>query len=92
MTAYQSEAHDPETMRDGMRYRRLGRTGEEVSAIGLGGHHIGRQSDEQDSIRLIRSAIDAGINFMDNSGTITTASVSAAWGRRCGAATATGSS
>ena len=61
-----SDAHDPETVRDGMRYRRLGSTGEQVSAIGLGGHHIGRQSDEQDSIRLIRSAIDAGINFMDN--------------------------
>ena len=61
-----SDAHDPETVRDGMRYRRLGSTGEQVSAIGLGGHHIGRQSDEQDSIRLIRSGIDAGINFMDN--------------------------
>jgi len=66
MTAYESDVHDPETVRDGMRYRRLGSTGEEVSAIGLGGHHIGRQSDEQESIRLIRSAIDAGINFLDN--------------------------
>jgi predicted aldo/keto reductase-like oxidoreductase len=49
-----------------MRYRPLGRTGEEVSVIGLGGHHIGRQKDEKDSIQIIRAAIDAGINFMDN--------------------------
>jgi predicted aldo/keto reductase-like oxidoreductase len=50
----------------GMIYRRLGRTGEKVSAIGLGGFHIGNQKDEQESIRIIRSAIDRGINFMDN--------------------------
>jgi predicted aldo/keto reductase-like oxidoreductase len=50
-----------------MRYRPLGRTGEEVSLIGLGGHHIGRQEDEKDSIKIIRSAIDHGVTFMDNS-------------------------
>src|ERR687887_2176795 len=49
-----------------MRYRALGRTGEQVSAIGLGGHHIGRQKEEAQSIKIIRSAIDAGITFMDN--------------------------
>jgi aryl-alcohol dehydrogenase-like predicted oxidoreductase len=49
-----------------MRYRLLGRTGEEVSVIGLGGHHIGRQKEEKESIQLIRTAIDAGITFMDN--------------------------
>jgi aryl-alcohol dehydrogenase-like predicted oxidoreductase len=51
----------------GMPYRTLGRTGEKVSAIGLGGFHIGIPRDEQDGINLIRSAIDQGINFMDNS-------------------------
>jgi len=50
-----------------MIYRTLGRTTEKVSALGLGGHHIGRQKDEQESIRIIHSAIDRGINFMDNS-------------------------
>lgn len=50
-----------------MIYRTLGRTKEKVSVLGLGGHHIGRLKDEQESIRLIRSAIDRGINFMDNS-------------------------
>ena len=50
-----------------MPYRRLGRTGERVSLIGLGGYHIGIQKEEQESIRLIRTAIDNGINFLDNS-------------------------
>jgi predicted aldo/keto reductase-like oxidoreductase len=55
-----------ETVRGDMRYRPLGRTKEEVSVIGLGGHHIGRQKEEKDSIEIIRAAIDGGINFMDN--------------------------
>ncbi|MEH2059899.1 MAG: aldo/keto reductase [Nostoc sp.] len=50
-----------------MLYRHLGRTGEQVSVIGLGGYHIGKIQEEQESIKLIRSAIDRGINFMDNS-------------------------
>ncbi len=49
-----------------MPYRALGRTGEKVSAIGLGGHHIGRPHDASEGIRIIRSAIDRGITFMDN--------------------------
>lgn len=48
-------------------YRVLGRTGEKVSIVGLGGYHIGIQKDEQESIRIIRTAIDNGINFLDNS-------------------------
>jgi aryl-alcohol dehydrogenase-like predicted oxidoreductase len=49
-----------------MIYRTLGKTGERVSAIGLGGSHIGRPKEEQEGIRIIRSAIDRGMNFMDN--------------------------
>ena len=55
-----------ETVRGDMRYRPLGRTGEEVSLIGLGGYHIGKQKEEKESIEIIRSAIDAGVTFMDN--------------------------
>ena len=49
-----------------MIYRTLGRTGEKVSAIGLGGFHIGKPKDPEESIRIIRTAIDQGITFMDN--------------------------
>jgi aryl-alcohol dehydrogenase-like predicted oxidoreductase len=45
--------------------RRLGRTGVEVSMIGLGGHHIGRR-DEATGIAIVRRAIDEGIDFLDN--------------------------
>ncbi|HUZ94421.1 MAG TPA: aldo/keto reductase [Edaphobacter sp.] len=49
-----------------MIYRELGRTGERVSAIGLGGFHVGKQADPNESIHLIRQSIDRGITFMDN--------------------------
>src|ERR1035437_5414879 len=45
-----------------MIYRTLGRTGERISAIGLGGYHIGSSKlVDQDSVQLIRRAIDRGI-------------------------------
>ena len=46
--------------------RPLGATGAMVSALGLGGYHIGRISNERDAIRVAQAAIDAGITFMDN--------------------------
>ena len=49
-----------------MSYRILGSTGEKVSIVGLGGAHVGWQGTEDDSIRIVRTAIDNGINFMDN--------------------------
>jgi aryl-alcohol dehydrogenase-like predicted oxidoreductase len=48
-----------------MPYRTLGRTGERVSLVGLGGYHIG-VPPEQEGIRIIRTAVDRGINFLDN--------------------------
>src|SRR6266481_5834586 len=60
-----SVAAKPET-KNGMPYRTLGRTGEKVSVIGLGGYHLGNQSDPGESIRIIRTGIDEGINFLDN--------------------------
>ncbi|MEH2080085.1 MAG: aldo/keto reductase [Nostoc sp.] len=51
-----------------MQYRVIGSTGEKVSAIGLGGWHIAlKHVDEQLGIRIVRTAIDRGITFMDNS-------------------------
>ena len=51
-----------------MPYRVLGSTGEKVSAIGLGGWHLGlKHVDEPLSLKIVRSAIDRGVNFMDNS-------------------------
>src|SRR5260370_12045693 len=50
-----------------MIYRRLGSTGEKVSAIGVGGWHLGLKTvDEQLAIRIVRTAVDNGINFLDN--------------------------
>src|ERR1700745_84482 len=52
--------------RNGIPYRTLGRTREKVSLIGLGGYHLGKQADQQESIRIIRTGLDEGINFLDN--------------------------
>jgi aryl-alcohol dehydrogenase-like predicted oxidoreductase len=50
-----------------MQQRPLGRTGVVVSAVGLGGFHMGKARDMQTAIQMIRTAIDGGITFMDNS-------------------------
>ena len=51
-----------------MPVRILGRTGEKVSALGLGGSHIGSKKLRQpEAVRIIRAALDRGLNFMDNS-------------------------
>jgi predicted aldo/keto reductase-like oxidoreductase len=56
------------TRKGDMLYRTLGRTGERVSAIGMGGFHIAQHGlTGEESIRLVRSAVDRGISFMDNS-------------------------
>ncbi len=49
-----------------MQYRELGKTAERVSAIGMGGYHLGRQSTSDESVNLMHAAIDHGITFMDN--------------------------
>jgi predicted aldo/keto reductase-like oxidoreductase len=51
-----------------MPHRTLGKTGESVSCIGLGGFHLGlSRLEEADAIKLFQAAIDRGINFSDNS-------------------------
>lgn len=58
---------NPGTRRGEMLYRQLGTTGVEISAIGLGGSHIGKASlTDQESVDLIHQAIDRGITFLDN--------------------------
>ena len=51
---------------NGMPYRVLGKTKEKVSAIGLGGYHLGHPPDPAVAVAIVRSAVDRGINFMDN--------------------------
>jgi predicted aldo/keto reductase-like oxidoreductase len=53
-------------VRNGIPYRTLGNTNEKVSCIGLGGYHLARQSDVQESVRIIRTGLDEGVNFLDN--------------------------
>src|SRR6202035_1304274 len=52
---------------NGMIYRNLGTTGQRVSALGLGGYHMGVPKEESESIKIVRSAIDRGVTFLDNS-------------------------
>ncbi len=64
----QGEKMSESTSNSEMLYRVLGSTEEKVSAIGLGGWHIGlKHVDEELGIRIVRTAIDRGITFMDNS-------------------------
>src|SRR5262249_8860794 len=59
--------HPPLSVRKGdMLYRPLGRTGEQVSLLGLGGAHLGQPADDEEAIRIVRRAIDHGVTFMDN--------------------------
>jgi uncharacterized protein len=56
----------PLESKNGIPYRTLGRIREKVSLVGLGGYHLGKQADPQESIRIIRTGLDEGINFLDN--------------------------
>jgi aryl-alcohol dehydrogenase-like predicted oxidoreductase len=50
-----------------MQYRVLGRTGERVSAVGVGGWHLALPHvDEPLALRIVREAVDRGVNFLDN--------------------------
>ena len=58
-------AAEGQSQSGGMIYRPLGKTGEKVSAIGVGGSHL-RRPDPDMATRIVRTAIDRGITFMDN--------------------------
>lgn len=56
------------TQKGEMSYRTLGKTGQKVSCIGLGGFHLGQSRlEEADAVKLFQAAVDRGINFSDNS-------------------------
>jgi len=61
-----AEALPSTTTKGDMLYRNLGHTGAQVSALGVGGHHLGDLSNVDDAIRLVHEAIDAGVTFFDN--------------------------
>lgn len=50
----------------GIPRRPLGKTGVDVSALCVGGHHLGLAKSEDEAVRIVHEAIDAGINFFDN--------------------------
>lgn len=46
--------------------RPLGKTGLEVSILGVGGFHLGSTKDQEEATKLVQHALDAGITFFDN--------------------------
>ncbi|NOJ91322.1 aldo/keto reductase, partial [Myxococcus xanthus] len=58
---------DPGELRGEMLYRTFGRTSEKISAIGMGGFHLGKSAvTDDEATRLIHEGVDRGITFMDN--------------------------
>ena len=51
---------------DQVPQRQLGKTGVQVSALGVGGYHLGSTKDQQEANEIVARALDAGINFFDN--------------------------
>ncbi len=51
---------------NGIPVRTLGKTGVKVTVLGIGGYHIGKLSDRREGIGIIRTAVDEGVNFLDN--------------------------
>jgi predicted aldo/keto reductase-like oxidoreductase len=64
--AHAARAGSAGERRGQMLYRPLGTTGATVSAIGLGGYHLGAPVDEKTSLAIVRTAIDRGVTFLDN--------------------------
>ena len=72
---------DPGERRGDMLYRRFGRTAEMISAIGMGGFHLGKKAvTDAEATRLIHEGVDRGINFMDNCWDYNQAGRSCGWG------------
>lgn len=73
-----------------MPRRALGKTGVNVSIVGLGGYHLGLVKEEAEAIRIVRSALDRGVSFSSTTaGTTTRARARRSWARRSAMAIAT---
>jgi predicted aldo/keto reductase-like oxidoreductase len=46
--------------------RPFGQGGQKISALGLGGHHLGDAQDESTAIQIVHEAVDGGVTFFDN--------------------------
>jgi hypothetical protein len=44
--------------------KRFGKTNVRISALGLGGHHLGAAKDEQTAVEIVHRAVDGGITFL----------------------------
>jgi aryl-alcohol dehydrogenase-like predicted oxidoreductase len=61
-----ADAQDSDKNGESVPHRPLGKTGEKVSALGVGGYHLGSLKNQQEANELVATAIGAGINFFDN--------------------------
>ena len=50
----------------GIPLRQFGKTDARISALSMGGHHLGDAPDEATAVRMVHEAIDGGITFFDN--------------------------
>ena len=60
--------------------RPLGKTGEQVSIIGVGGYHLGTVQSSDLAVRLVQEAVDAGVTFSTMHGSTTTTAAKNGWG------------
>ena len=75
---------------NGIPYRMLGRSGAKVSLLGIGGFHLGQKPTEGEAIRIVRTALDEGVNFLDNCWDYNEGQSRCAWVRRCAMGTGSG--
>lgn len=59
--------------------RPLGKSGLEVSILGVGGFHIGSAENQDAAKVIVQRALDAGINFFDNAWNITMGRAKNGW-------------
>jgi aryl-alcohol dehydrogenase-like predicted oxidoreductase len=66
MSLYSAAHGQTPNQDDSVPRRPLGRTGVQVSALGIGGYHLGSAKDQTEATQIVREAVDNGVNFFDN--------------------------